>query len=154
MIIAEAESTDLQEILDLQKIAFHEAAVRYNDPNIQPMKQTLTELEKEFAEKLILKAEENSNIIGSVRAYTEDNVCYIGKLIVHPNHRDKGLGTKLMTEIEKRFHSVQRYELFTGQRDTKNICFYIRLGYAIFEEKKIKDNLILVFLEKMNREVQ
>jgi ribosomal protein S18 acetylase RimI-like enzyme len=153
MIITEAESSDLSSILDLQKISFQEAAVRYNNPDIQPMKQTLAELEKEFEEQFILKAEDNSKIIGSVRAFSKDNVCYIGKLIVHPDYRNKGIGTKLMKEIEKRFNSVHRYELFTGQKDAKNICFYIRLGYTIFEEKKIKDDLVLVLFEKVNTKV-
>ena len=153
MIITEAQSIDLPEILDLQKSAFHEAAVRYNNPNIPPMQQTLPELEKEFDEQLILKAEENSKIIGSVRAYSKNNVCYIGKLIVHPQYQNRGIGSMLMNEIEKRFDSVQRYELFTGSKDEKNIFLYTKLGYKIFEEKTIKDNLVIVFMEKVKRVV-
>jgi hypothetical protein len=56
-----------------------------------------------------------------------------------------------MNEIEKRFNSVLRYELFTGSKDEKNIFLYTKLGYKIFEQRTIKDNLVLVFMEKMNR---
>jgi ribosomal protein S18 acetylase RimI-like enzyme len=151
MIITEALSIDLPEILDLQKSAFLENAIRYNDANIQPLMQTLQEIEIEFNEGLFLKAEDDSKIIGSVRAYSKDNVCYIGKLIVHPQYQNRGIGKKLMNEIEKRFNSVLRYELFTGSKDEKNIFLYTKLGYKIFEQRTIKDNLVLVFMEKMNR---
>jgi ribosomal protein S18 acetylase RimI-like enzyme len=150
MDIKKAGFSDLNKILELQKICYQENAIRYNDDNIQPLTQTLDDLEKEFNEQLFLKIEKDSKIIGSVRAFSKNNICYIGKLIVHPEHQNMGHGTKLMKEIERRFDKVQKYELFTGFRDDKNIYLYKKLGYKIFKEKVINDNLKLVFMEKYN----
>ena len=150
MDIKNAELGDLDKILELQKICYQENAIRYNDDNIQPLTQTLGDLEKEFNEQLFLKIEIDSKIIGSVRAFSKNNICYIGKLIVHPEHQNMGHGTKLMKEIERRFDKVQKYELFTGFRDDKNIYLYKKLGYKIFKENIINDNLKLVFMEKDN----
>jgi len=148
MIIKEAKESDLQKILELQKICFQEAAVRYNDQNIQPLRQTLEELEKEYQLQTFLIAEEDSKIIGSVRAFCENDTCFIGKLIVHPDFQNKGIGRKLMAEIETKFLSSKKYRLFTGEKDTKNISFYQKLGYTIYTTKTINDDLVMLFMEK------
>jgi ribosomal protein S18 acetylase RimI-like enzyme len=148
MQIKEAEIQDITEILKLQYVCYQENAKRINDYKIQPLTQTMDEIIKEFSKQLFLKAEIDSVIVGSIRASVEKNTCYIGKLIVHPDNQNRGIGSKLMTEIENRFNTVLKYELFTGSNDEKNIYLYNKLGYKIFEERRVNDNLTLVYMEK------
>ena len=69
MIIQKAERKDLQEILDLQYLAYQSEAQLLDNPNIPPLKQTLEEFEKEFDVGTVLKVvDENYVIVGSVRA--------------------------------------------------------------------------------------
>ena len=56
-----------------------------------------------------------------------------------------------MSEIENCFLNVERVELFTGKKSIKNIYLYEKLGYAVFREKRISDNLTFVFMEKVRR---
>ena len=49
------------------------------------------------------------------RASIERETCHIGKLIVHPNHQNLGIGTILLSAAEQHFPEAQRYEHFTGQ---------------------------------------
>ena len=86
-------------------------------------------------------------IVGSVRARKEKDTAYIGKLMVHPDYQCCGYGSKLLSEIEKSFPD-SRYELFTSTRSINNIRLYKKLGYKEFEEKKIDDELVFVYLEK------
>ena len=44
--------------------------------------------------------DDRGGIIGSVRAYQENGTVYIGKLMVYPKMQKKGIGTKLLLEIE------------------------------------------------------
>ena len=53
-----------------------------------------------------------------------------------------------MLAIEKRFDSVRRYELYTGQKSEKNIALYARLGYREFERKPQSTKVMLICLEK------
>ncbi|MGM9572501.1 MAG: GNAT family N-acetyltransferase [bacterium] len=148
MNIKKAEKEDLQEILDLQYIAYQSEAKLFNNPNIPPLKQTLSEVENEYQKGIILKAlDENGVIIGSVRAYTANGTAYIGKLMVHPQKQHQGIGTKLLLEIEKEYPG-QRYELFTSTKSQKNIALYERLGYRSFAQKQITNELRFVYLEK------
>ena len=60
MIIKKAEFSDLEEILQLQKLTYKSEAELYNDFNIPPLVQTLKEVEEEFKTE---KLTENLNLI-------------------------------------------------------------------------------------------
>ena len=147
--ILQAEREDLQEILDLQYLAFHENALRAGTFDIPPLKQTIDEVVREFELGLILKmVDERGVIIGSVRAREEDGTVYVGKLIVHPDCRKGGRGTALLKEVET-YYPGKRFELFTGTEDVDNIRLYHKAGYRDFDERKVSDDLTFVFMEKM-----
>lgn len=86
-------------------------------------------------------------IIGSVRAKKVDDTVHIGKLMIHPDYRGKGFGTKLLLEIEQSFPD-SRYELFTSTKSVDNIRLYQKLGYKIFSEKAVNSELVFVYMEK------
>ena len=147
--VVRAEKKDLKEILDLQYLAYQSEAALFGNKDIPPLKETLPELEEEFKNGIVLKmVSEDGRIIGSVRSYAKDKTAYIGKLMVHPDFRGKGYGSKLLREIE-RYYVDTRYELFTSTRSVDNIRLYEKLGYKIFDEKKITDELVFVYMEKM-----
>ena len=102
----------------------------------------------EYREGIILKmVDENDVIIGSVRARESNGTVYIGKLMVHPDHRRNGYGTRLLAEVE-RFYPGKRYELFTSTRSIDNIKLYQNSGYKEFARKAVNDELQFVYMEK------
>jgi len=148
MNIEQATIDDAQEILILQKLAYTSEAEIYNDFTIPPLHQTLDEIKSEFADQLFLKFCADGRITGSVRAYVKEGTCYIGKLIVHPECQNQGIGTKLLEEIENTFNHITRYELFTGHKSQKNLYLYEKNGYRIFKRQEVTDDLTIVFMEK------
>lgn len=148
--IDKAQENDLQEILALQYIAYQSEAKLFNNMDIPPLKQTIDEVYDEFSKGTFLKAvDEKGVIIGSVRAYQENNTVYIGKLMVHPDMQKKGLGSKLLLAIEAKYPN-KRYELFTSTKSISNIKLYEKLGYKIFKKEAISQELQFVYLEKIN----
>jgi ribosomal protein S18 acetylase RimI-like enzyme len=146
-----AESQDLEEILALQKLAYVSEALIFNDFNIPPMRQTIEDMYNEFSNQTILKAVLDGKIVGSVRAYQKDGTCFIGKLIVHPEQQNKGIGRQLLSQVEVTFNAAARFELFTGQKSEKNLYLYQKQGYKVFDCKKVNENLSFVYLEKLNQ---
>lgn len=148
MKIVLAQQEDLSEILQLQKLCYLSEAKMYDLYDIPPLTQTLEEIKKDFSRQLFLKVIINNRIIGSVRAYHEDETCHIGRLFVHPHYQNQGIGTKLMKEIEALFKDAKRFQLITGHKSSKNLYLYQKLGYTIFKTEKISDKLTLVYIQK------
>jgi ribosomal protein S18 acetylase RimI-like enzyme len=101
--------------------------------------------------KAIYKVEQDGNIIASIRCYIKDGILYLEKLIVDPDFQNRGIGTRIMTEIEERYSSsVNRYALFTGHKSEKNLHIYNKLGYKEIRQETIRDDLKLIYMEKAN----
>ena len=138
----------MEAILALQKLAYQSEAAIYNDFRIPPLTQTLDEITADFAQQVFLKATLNGQIIGSVRGYIKGTTCYVGRLIVHPEHQNQGFGTRLLREIEATFEQAERYELFTGSRSARNLHLYEKLGYREYRREQLSPAVELVYLEK------
>jgi ribosomal protein S18 acetylase RimI-like enzyme len=96
--------------------------------------------------------EHERKIMASIRCYIKDNTLYLEKLIVDPDFQNRGIGTKMMTEIEQSYSSsVNRHSLFTGHESEKNLHIYDKAGYMEIRRETIGDDLKLIFMEKTNR---
>jgi N-acetylglutamate synthase-like GNAT family acetyltransferase len=119
--------SDAEEILILQKLAYRSEAEIYNDFNIPPLVQTPESIEKDFENQYFLKAVMEGKIIGSVRAYTKEGTCYIGRLIVHPDFQNQGIGSSL---IKRGFEESRRLGhtivVVLGHPE-----YYPRFGFAV-----------------------
>lgn len=147
-MIVKADYEDLQEILRLQYLAYQSEAALFGSKDIPPLKQTIEEVIAEYREGIILKmVDENDVIVGSVRAKESNGTVYIGKLMVHPDRRRNGYGTKLLEEVEQ-FYPGKRYELFTSTRSIDNIKLYEKAGYREFARKAVNGELQFVYMEK------
>lgn len=146
-MISQATYDDLPDILTLQYLAYQSEAVLLQNSAIPPLTQTLESVREEFARGTILKAIEDGSIVGSVRAYEQDGTVFVGKLIVHPSHQGKGIGSALLLALEEVYPGA-RFELFTSSKSERNIRLYERLGYRRFAERQAAPNLTFVYLEK------
>ncbi|MBN1470485.1 MAG: GNAT family N-acetyltransferase [Syntrophaceae bacterium] len=138
VIITKVIKEDLTIILDIQKKAFGEVAKAFNLESMPQIEQTMESLEDEFINCTILKASILNTVVGSVRAYNDNDTCFISRLIVLPEFQNQGIGKALMNAIEYRFRNVvKRYELFTGVRDSRNLYLYNQLGYKSYKTENI-----------------
>lgn len=108
-------------------------------------------MQADFKSRLFLKVSIDGMIVGSVSGFMERETCHIGRLIVHLEFQTRGIGARLMKEIERCFQEAERYELFTGHLSERNLRLYQRLGYLPFAFKTATDSLTLVFMEKKPR---
>ena len=146
--IESASREDLPEILALQKLAYHSEAVLNQDFTIPALLQTQAEIDQEFIVSTFLKAIQGGRLIGSVRGQLQKSTCFIGRVIVHPDCQNLGIGTQLMQAIEEKFPQARRYELFTSERSRRDLFLYQKLGYRSFKQEKMNERVNLIYLEK------
>lgn len=149
--IIKAEINDAEEILKIQKSAYQSEAERYNNYDIPPLKQTIVEIRNQFKTHIFLKVTLEGKIIGTVRGCKKNKTCYVGRLCVHPDMQNQGIGTALMKKIEKYFNT-ERFELFVGSKSDKNIHLYQKLGHNIFKTNQYESGDIEIFyMEKFSK---
>jgi GNAT superfamily N-acetyltransferase len=148
MTIEQATAEDAAEILALQRLAYVSEAEIYGDFSIQPLTQTQENLLREFETHTIFKAEQDRKIVGSVRTLLKEGTCHVGKLIVHPEEQNQGIGSTLMRHLEDFNPDADRFELFTGDKSLCNLYLYAKLGYREFKRERLNGQLWLVYMDK------
>ena len=146
--IMQAEENDLVNILSLQKKSFMVVAERMNKFDLPPLLQNQDEICDEYQTGIILKyVSDDGQIVGSVRGCMDENrVCHIGKLIVHPDFQNKGIGRELMTEIERLFPHCHKFSLFTGEETPNTLHLYSKVGYNIVCRKEM-EGISMIIME-------
>ena len=153
LIVDRANPEDAEEILLVQKLAFQRIATRLRKPELPPLTESLDELLADFGSCIIAQARWAEQLIGSVRGYAIDDVCEIRRMSVHPQFNGKGIGAALLVDIEKRFPSADRFELYTSTENVEAIRLYERHGYAITHTQETQASGTLVFLAKLRHAV-
>jgi ribosomal protein S18 acetylase RimI-like enzyme len=149
MNISSATIEDAAAIFDLQRLAYQTEAAIYDDFSIPPLVETLDQLRDQFCSRGFLKAMEGGRLVGSVRAFQKDATCYVERLIVDPEHRNRGIGAALLRRIEAAYPAAARFQLFTGHKSINNLRLYERLGYRPFRRQPVNEKLTMVYLEKV-----
>ncbi|MEN6373756.1 MAG: GNAT family N-acetyltransferase [Smithella sp.] len=146
--IENASIHDAEEILELQKAAFLGQAQIYNNFRLPPLVQTIESIKDEFASKTFLKATFSNQIIASVKFRSSGNVVHIDRLIVYPTFQNQGVGTYLMRTLEDRFPSSVVFQLFTGEKSSRNVHLYTKLGFQLVRKEITDQGIVLVHMEK------
>jgi ribosomal protein S18 acetylase RimI-like enzyme len=148
--IEAAGERDAGEILTVQRAAYLAEAQLYGDPFIPPLVESHEQLRKVLAgDAVVLKAMLGSRLVGAVRAQFGDRTCLIGRLVVAPDAQGRGIGGRLMRELEERIAGrADACVLFTGHLSEGNLRLYRRLGYAETHRERIAAHLTLIHMRK------
>lgn len=141
---------DFEDILSLQKAAFMVVAKLMNKYDIPPLLQTIEDVRHDYESCTILKyVSADNRIIGSIRGNIYDgDSCHVGKLIVHPDYQNQGIGKALMFAIENYFPTCHKFTLFTSEETPNTVYLYSRIGYQVVYKKEV-DGIEWVYMEKL-----
>ena len=170
VLFLRAEKADAPEILALQKVAYQSEAELYGDDSLPALQQSLEDLENDFERRpqreatvlgargegvdfdsdriVFVKAVVNGKIIGSIRGYAVDDTAYLSRMNVHPYFRKRGIGKRLLAEIERAFPQVNRFETKTGHQSKRNLYQLTKSGYETFKTEPFTPTIKWVYLQK------
>ncbi|MDZ4180564.1 MAG: GNAT family N-acetyltransferase [Coriobacteriia bacterium] len=146
--IRRATEADAEQIARLTRRAFATQCELYGDWTLPPMSDTPESVQASIERGIVLIAETNGALLGSVRGELRDGVCHVGRLVVEPALQGRGIGRLLAEAIELEFPDASRFEIFTGHRSEGSLHLYESLGYARHHTEKVHDGLWLIFLGK------
>lgn len=149
-LIGHAAGDDAGEIFTLQRAAYVSEAQAHGDPFLPPLVESLEQVRKVIeSDAVVLKATLGGRLVGSVRGTLNERTCLVGRLVVAPDLQRRGIGGRLLDEIEEAVAGrADMCVLFTGHLSISNLKLYRRRGYAETHRERVADHLTLVHMRK------
>ena len=150
LVIEPARPDDAGELWTLQLAAYLSEGQVNSSLSIPPLTQTLDELRGSLSTGTVLVARRGHRLVGSVRGeLQDDDVWYIGRLMVAPDLWGQGIGSELMTAIEGCASAgTTRLRLLTGAASQHNLAYYRRRGYREVARDVDNVGVVVVIMER------
>ncbi|MGA2451276.1 MAG: GNAT family N-acetyltransferase [Polyangiaceae bacterium] len=146
--IATARKDDAATLLRIQKVAFEREAADNGVRCLPPIAQDLDGFVREMDAHIVRCAKLRGRLVGLIRGRMEGDSCHVGRLAVLPDYQRRGIGRRLLADLESHFAEAARFELFTGTKSAGNVRLYTRMGYRAF--RTVAGEPDLVYMEKRN----
>jgi len=110
--VRRARLEDIEDIYNVIKLGFENyRKIGYREAAIQSAIVSEPEIQRRINEELMLVAEIDEQIVGTVTGTTKYESMYVKALATHPSFQNLGVGTRLMEEIEKEAVKVGCYKI-------------------------------------------
>ncbi len=132
-IIRRAEAPDAPDVYLILQKAFHEYAKTAGLTELEALKESQSDIEREIRNKVVYIATIDKQIVGTVRVDIEGEKAYISRFAVNSSHRNIGIGKSLMNLVDKYLVSmgIKRVFLHTASRYGALMRFYYGRGFYV-----------------------
>jgi tRNA (guanine37-N1)-methyltransferase len=125
-----ATPADAGELLTLQLACWVQEAHANQTLDLPPLQEDLADVEAWLGEWTTLVVRSGPRLVAAVRGRLDGDTWNVGRLMVAPDLRGRGLGRWLLERIEAAAPpDARRADLFTGSRSEDNLRRYRRAGY-------------------------
>ena len=130
--IVPATVADVAELVVLQRACWVDEAIANQTLDLPALTETAEEVAAALADWRVWVIRSGGRLIASVRARRNGDSWLIGRLMVAPDYRNKGLGQQLLAHAEAQAPAgTTTITLHTGVRSTGPQALYRRAGYAL-----------------------
>lgn len=148
MKIVKADVADISELYELQLLAFESEAEMIGSRDVPALLETREDNEQDFVNWITLKlVRDSGEVIGAIRYRRSGDVTEVGRLMVHPDYRRRGLAQRLMSEVDLACPKEIK-ELYTCTKSWSNIRLYEKMGYKPFKEITEDSGLSFIYMRK------
>ena len=142
-----ADKNDIHELYMLQLLAFETEAEMIGSRSVPALMETEEAFANDFKKWNTWKLVDKDQIIGAIRYKENDSLIDVGRLMVHPEYRRKGLAQWMLSEIDRIYPQTTK-ELYTCTKSWINIRLYEHMGYKPYEEHAEPSGLSFVYMRK------
>jgi len=147
--ISRANLEDAPTMLDLQRRAFAEEGRRSGSQDIPPLAELVGAVIEHIQTQTALVARDNGKVIGTIRGIVKGRVCTIRALAVDPANQGLGVGSSLLSALERTLPDVAQFDLTTNTVMEGNVPFYERHGYRVNELTRHSELVMLAQMTKV-----
>ena len=131
-VIEPATTADAGELLTLQLACWVREALDNDTLGIPALHDDLAAVERGIAEWETYVVRAAGRLVGSVRGRLDGQEWDIGRLMVAPDLRGRGLGRQLFEHVQRVAPpQATTYRLFTGAGSVGNLRMYKRAGFSV-----------------------
>ncbi|CAH2716049.1 hypothetical protein BACCIP111895_03233 [Neobacillus rhizosphaerae] len=142
--MAEAEA-----LLKIQKEAFQSDLKKYRDYDTSPAAESLDFFKYKINHSFHYTIFVDGKIAGGACIVKISDTHYrLFRIFLSPGCQNRGLGSTIVSTIEKKFPQVKKWCLDTPKDNARNCHFYEKFGYKKTREYVINDRLTLIEYEK------
>ncbi|WP_127476103.1 GNAT family N-acetyltransferase [Microbacterium sulfonylureivorans] len=132
LTLSRADERDASELLVLQRACWVAEAIANDTLDIHALHEPLETIVRGIREYTTWVVRDGARLVGSARARAVGDAWQIGRLMVAPDLRGRGLGRFLLEWVERNApDEARRFELSTGARSSRNLLTYTRAGYEV-----------------------
>lgn len=138
-------------LLDIQKEAFQEDLITYEDYETNPVNEPIERLIKKIQLFIHYTIWIDGEIAGGADVRDNGDGKYrLNRVFLSKQYQNKGFGTELINLIEAQFPLAKEWALDTPYLNTRNHHFYEKLGYKRQGQHQVNHKLILIdYVKKM-----
>lgn len=130
--IVAATAADVPELVVLQRACWVDEAIANQALDLPALTETAEQVAAALADWQVWVIRAGGRLIASVRVRRDGDSWLIGRLMVAPDYRNKGLGQQLLAYAEAHAPAgTTTITLHTGVRSTGPQALYRRAGYAL-----------------------
>ncbi|MCM3567791.1 GNAT family N-acetyltransferase [Neobacillus mesonae] len=147
--ITKSSMREAEILLKIQTEAFKGDLKKYKDYDSSPAAESLEFFIYRMNHSLHYTIHMDGKIAGAIcLVKMSDTHYYLFRIFLSPRYQNRGLGTKIMTKIERQFPKVKKWSLDTPKDNVRNRHFYEKFGYKQTGEVKVNERLTLIQYEK------
>ncbi len=150
--IARTNMKEAEPLLNIQKEAFQADLKKYKDYDSSPAAESLDFFKYRINNSLHYTLYMDGKIAGGICLVKITDTHYrLFRIFLSPKFQNKGLGTKILSKMEKQFTKVEKWSLDTPKDNERNRHFYEKFGYQKSGEFQVNERLTLIEYEKKTK---
>ena len=149
MKLIPATEQNIPELYDLQLLAFESEAEMIGSRDVPALMESREHHREDFSNWTTLKlVNDAGEIVGAIRYRPDGELIDVGRLMVHPDYRHRGLAQMMLEEVDRACPDKVR-ELYTCTKSWINIRLYTKMGYTAVKEVTENSGLSFVYMRKL-----
>lgn len=153
IIVRLAKLADIPAILSIIRAAFRKYADMLGlDGQVSALRETEADIERDLAEKTVLVAVRDGEIVGSVRyQMVSEDMAYLTRFAVDPNVHNSGIGKLLLAAVDEYAgkQGAKVIALHTASKMTPLVRMYYGMGYYIKSVSEDRGYVRALFLKEL-----